>query len=79
MASKLFVRRAIIAAVAAITLAGSRPVWAQSPPTADQCMNQLSNCYYWAALQSGFWNIWASGIDCELAAADCIRRAVMGY
>ncbi len=78
MASKLFMRRAILAAVAVITLVGSRPAFAQAPPTSDQCMTQLMNCYYWAALQSGFWTIWASGIDCETRAAECLRLAIMG-
>jgi hypothetical protein len=41
-------------------------------------MSQLAACYYWAAAQAGFWVMWASGIDCELAMVDCIRRSIIG-
>ena len=76
MRGRPITRKLVLAATVAFVLS-TKPVWAQPPPQ-DQCMSNLLNCYYWAAAQSGFWTIWAGGIDCELAAADCIRRALIG-
>ena len=80
MASKCFLRRAVVAVLVVMTLAVSRQASAQTPPSpANQCMTQLTSCYYWAAAQAGFWTMWAGGIDCELQMMDCIRRAIMGH
>ncbi len=71
-------RRLVIAAAVLFVLAG-KPSWAQQgPPATQQCMSNLMSCYYWAALQAGFWGMWGAGIDCELAVTDCIRRAIIG-
>ncbi|HET9832686.1 MAG TPA: hypothetical protein VFP91_13275, partial [Vicinamibacterales bacterium] len=60
MASKLFMRRAIVSALVVTILAAGRQASAQTPPNpADQCMTQLTSCYYWAAAQAGFWTMWA--------------------
>ena len=80
MASKLFMRRAIVATLVVLMVAASRPASALTPPNSqDACMSQLASCYYWAAAQAGFWTMWAGGIDCELQMIDCIRRAVIGH
>lgn len=80
MASKIFMRQAIVATVVAMALAASRPAFAQTAPNPQQaCMSQLTGCYYWAAAQAGFWTMWAGGLDCELQMIDCIRRAVLGH
>jgi len=76
MASRLFMRRAIVVALVVAALAASKPASAQSNP--DACISQLASCYNWAALQSGFWSMWASGIDCEMQMIECIRRALIG-
>jgi len=76
MTRKPITKKLVLVAMAAFVLS-AKPVWAQ-PPAQDQCMTNLMSCYYWAAAQSGFWSIWAGGIDCELAMADCIRRALIG-
>jgi hypothetical protein len=73
-------RRAIVATLVVAALAASRPASAQTPPNPqDACMSQLGSCYYWAALQAGFWSMWAGGIDCELQMIDCVRRAILGH
>ena len=68
--------------VAAMTMLcvglGRRPALAQGPSPDTQCFTQLTNCYYWAANQSGFWTMWAAGLDCELQLTACVRRAVLG-
>jgi len=69
--------RKLVLVVTVALMLSAKPTWAQ-PPTQDQCMTQLAACYYWAAAQAGFWSMWASGIDCELAMIDCIRRAILG-
>jgi len=80
MASKVFLRRVLVAVLVVMTLAVGRHASAQTPPNpANQCMTQLTSCYYWAATQAGFWTMWAGGIDCELQMMDCIRRAIMGH
>ena len=80
MASKLLMRRTIVAALVVMMMAAGKQVWAQTPPNpADACMSQLGSCYYWAAAQAGFWTMWAGGIDCELQMIDCIRRAILGH
>jgi hypothetical protein len=76
MTRKLITRKLILMATVAFVLS-TNPAWAQ-PPTQNQCMTQLTACYYWAAAQAGFWSMWAGGIDCELAMIDCIRRSVLG-
>jgi hypothetical protein len=76
MASKLFMRRALVAALVVAALAASKPAAAQAP---DGCMSQLTACYYWAATQAGFWTMWASGIDCEFQMVECIRRNIVGH
>jgi hypothetical protein len=79
MTSTPLARRLVIAAAFLFVLAG-KPAWAQqAPPNTQQCMTNLTSCYYWAALQAGFWGMWAAGIDCELAATACIRQALIGY
>jgi hypothetical protein len=77
MTRKPITRKLALAAAVAFVLS-TKPAWAQAPPTQDQCMTQLTACYYWAAAQAGFWSMWAGGIDCELAMIDCIRRAILG-
>ena len=80
MASKLFMRRVVVAALIVAALAAGRQASAQAPPNPqDACMSQLASCYYWAATQAGFWVMWAGGLDCELQMIDCIRRAVIGH
>jgi hypothetical protein len=76
MTRKPITKKLVLVAMAALVLS-AKPVWAQ-PPVQDQCMTNLISCYYWAAAQAGFWTMWAGGIDCELAMADCIRRAIIG-
>jgi hypothetical protein len=76
MTRKPITRKLMLATTVAFVLT-TKPVWAQ-PPVQDQCMSQLTACYYWAAAQAGFWTMWAAGIDCELAMVDCIRRAIIG-
>ena len=73
-------RRLVIASAVVFLLAGKpSSSWAQTaPPSSEQCMSNLASCYYWAAAQAGFWLMWAAGIDCELAMADCIRRTIIG-
>jgi hypothetical protein len=79
MTRNLVVRKLVLAAAVVFVLS-TKPAWAQQPPPAqDQCWTQLSDCYYWAAVQAGFWSMWASGLDCELALIDCIRKAVLGH
>jgi hypothetical protein len=69
--------RKLVLAAAVVFVLSAKPTWAQ-PPVQNQCMSQLAACYYWAAAQAGFWVMWASGIDCELAMVDCIRRSIIG-
>jgi hypothetical protein len=76
MTRKPITKKLVLVAMAALVLS-AKPVWAQ-PPVQDQCMTNLISCYYWAAAQADFWKMWAGGIDCELAMADCIRRALIG-
>jgi hypothetical protein len=79
MASKLSMRRTIVAMLVVMMMAAGKQAWAQTPPNPqDACMSQLGSCYYWAAAQAGFWTMWAGGIDCELQMIDCIRRAIIG-
>jgi hypothetical protein len=77
MTWKPLTRKLVLMAAVAVVLSAN-PVWAQ-PPSQNQCMSQLAACYYWAAAQSGFWSMWAGGIDCELAMIDCIRRSIIGH
>ena len=80
MASKHFMRQAVVAALVVAALSAATPASAQTPPNPQQaCMSQLTSCYYWAATQAGFWTMWAGGLDCELQMIDCIRRAVIGH
>ncbi len=78
MVSNLFVRRSIVAALVVMTLAARTASAQTAPNPQDQFMAQLSSCYYWAALQNGFWSMWAAGIDCELQLIECIRLALVG-
>jgi hypothetical protein len=78
MTSRKFVRRAIVAALVTMTLAAKTASAQTTPNPSDQCYSQLGNCYYMAALQNGFWSMWAAGIDCELNFLDCVRRGIVG-
>ena len=82
MASKLFMRRAIVAALIVTALAASKPVSAQmsEQQAQEQCMSQLASCFYTAANnQGGFWSIWAGGLECEVQWIECIRRNIVGH
>jgi hypothetical protein len=72
-------RRLVIAAAFLFVLAGKPARAQQESPNTQQCMSAIASCYYWAALQAGFWGMWSAGIDCELVATDCIRRALIGW
>ena len=79
MASKVVMRRTVVAALVIAALAVGKQASAQTAPNPqDACMAQLGSCYYWAAAQAGFWTMWAGGIDCELQMIDCVRRAILG-
>ena len=76
MASKVFRRRAVVAALVVAALAAGKTASAQG--SQDACITQLGNCYYWAATQSSFWSMWASGVDCEFQMVECMRLAIIG-
>ena len=50
------------------------------PALAEQgeCFQNLRHCWISAAAKSGFWEMWAAGLDCELEFVDCARRRVIG-
>jgi hypothetical protein len=82
MASKLFMRRAIVAALIVTALAASKTASAQTPEqqATEQCMSQLADCFYTAANnQGGFWSIWAGGLECEVRWIECFRRNLVGH
>ena len=47
-------------------------------PAMAGCTTDLADCYGRAAGIDSFWYRWASGIDCELAYTDCVRRRLIG-
>lgn len=80
MSSILFIRRALVTALVMASLGAARQASAQAPPPAEQqCFTSFMSCEYWAAAQSGLFAMWAAGLDCELALANCVRLAVAGY
>ncbi len=54
-------------------LGDSRPASA-----AISCFQDLRTCYVGASNGQDFLDIWAKGLDCELAFVDCTRRALIG-
>lgn len=50
-----------------------------APAHADiACFQGLRDCYFQAASRHSFWDLWLTGLDCELAFVDCTRRALVG-
>ena len=49
------------------------------PAHAATCFTNLGNCYYRAAVVSGFWYRWAAGLDCELGLIRCVREEASGF
>jgi len=80
MTSTSFTRRVshiMIALAFVFVILPPRSARAQTPSEV-QCFNQLTSCYFWAAVQSSFWYVWASGLDCELQFVNCVRTALLG-
>jgi len=76
MKSKLFVRRAILAAFVVLMLAASgKQAAAQENET---CLGCLWDCYGWAAQQNGIWQIWIGGLTCEASYIECFKRTLIG-
>lgn len=75
--SSLWLKRLLTFApviVALVLVLGS-----STPAHADfTCFQDLRDCYGRAATRQSFWDIWLSGLDCELTFADCSRRAIIG-
>lgn len=44
----------------------------------DGCFVRLRDCYYRAAKESYWGDMWLRGLDCELEFVDCVRRRVIG-
>ena len=59
-------------AIAVVILADARPASAG-------CFMKLKDCYLTAANQSDWLDQWLMGLDCELDAVDCVRRAILGH
>lgn len=47
-------------------------------PALAGCTTALSDCYVAAAKVDSFWYRWASGLDCELDYAECVRIKLVG-
>lgn len=62
---------------ALVVFTDARPAQAQAlGPT---CFQDLRTCYGIAATRDAWWEMWASGLDCELTFADCARRSLVGH
>ena len=53
-------------------------VLCDAAPASAGCFMKLRDCYYTAANQSDWLNLWLAGMDCELDFVDCTRRAIIG-
>jgi len=49
-----------------------------TPARADDCFDDIADCYAKAASASSVWGMWLQGLDCELTFADCTRRVIIG-
>ena len=47
-------------------------------PAMAGCTTDLGDCYGRAAKVDSFWYRWASGLDCELDYAECVRIKLIG-
>lgn len=70
---RLIMMVGVVAVLAFVLGPGGRTVSANF-----SCFHDLKNCYTRAAWFQNFWDMWAGGLDCELTAVDCIRRAIIG-
>jgi hypothetical protein len=49
------------------------------PARADDyhCFEDLASCYQRAAVKETVTGMWLAGLDCELTAVNCVRRAIV--
>lgn len=59
----------------AIVLVGAMAV---PRPALAGCTTDLAACFEAAAKVDSFWYRWATGLDCELDFAECVRIKVLG-
>lgn len=46
--------------------------------SAQDCFADLRRCYYAAAREATWGDLWIKGLDCELDFVDCVRRKIVG-
>jgi hypothetical protein len=51
----------------------ARPAWADD----YHCFEDLAGCYQRAAARESITGMWLAGLDCELTAVNCVRRAIV--
>ena len=47
-------------------------------PAMAGCTTELADCYVRAARVDSFWYRWATGLDCEIDYAGCVRTRLLG-
>ena len=70
---KQLLRLAPVLAVVVFLLSDTKPVVAYSG-----CFETLSDCYGIAASRSSIWDMWLTGLDCEIDFTSCFRIAIVG-
>ena len=70
---KRLLRLAPVIAAVVFVLSDAKPVAAQV-----RCFETLRDCYGIAATRYSIWDMWLTGLDCELDFTSCTRRALIG-